>query len=83
MRTFLDYEKGLFEKHEKIYRHKRCHTITVKSDCPLRVELDGESFYAPDIKLEIIQGGIRFFAPESISFKNFSDRAYRKKEAEK
>jgi len=82
IRSMPNYEKGLFEKY-KFYKHKRCQTIEVKSDCPLRVELDGESFYAQDIKLEIIPGGIRYFAPEGMGFLNYSHRAYRKKEAAK
>jgi len=75
IRSISDYEKGLFEKY-KFFRHKKCRTIVVKSDCPLRVQLDGESFYAQDIKLAIVPGGIRFIIPEGVEFINYSHKAY-------
>jgi len=75
MRSIKSYEKGLFEKYN-FFRRRRCRNMEIKSDQPLRVQLDGESFFAQEIKLEIIPGGIRFFAPEGMSFMDYSPRAY-------
>ncbi|MCL2069477.1 MAG: hypothetical protein FWH19_00640 [Treponema sp.] len=76
MRTIGDYCNGLFEKH-KIYFHKRCRTLEVKSDAVMSVEMDGEGFYARELKLEIIPGGIKFFAPEDLGIVDYSGRAYK------
>ena len=75
-RALAHYEKGWFEKY-KYFRHRKFRTMEVKSDKPLRVQLDGESFFAHEIKLEIIPGAIRFFAPEGMSFMDYSNRAYK------
>jgi len=73
-----DYVNGRFEKYEKIYCYRRCRTIQVYSALPLYVQMDGEAFLAKEMKLEIIPGGIKFFAPENMEFADYSHRAYRK-----
>ena len=75
VRALLNYEKGLFEKY-KYFRHRKFSTMEIKSDKPLRVQLDGESFFAQELKLEIIRGGIRFFAPEGMNFMDYSHMSY-------
>ena len=81
-RALGNYEKGLFEKY-KYFRHRKFHTMEVKSDKPLRVQLDGESFFANEIKLEINPGAIRFFAPEGMNLMEYSDKAYKNLAREK
>jgi len=75
-RALFDYEKGWFEKY-KYFRHKKCRTVEIRSDRLLRVELDGESFFAQEIKLEIKPGAVRFFTPEGLDFVDYSFRAYK------
>jgi len=76
IRVIGDYNKGHFEKH-KFFIHKRCRTVEVKSDVLLKVEMDGEGFYAKELKMELIPGGIKFFAPEGMDFFDYSHRAYK------
>jgi diacylglycerol kinase family enzyme len=77
--AMLDMQAGRFEKRDKLFSYKQCRTIEVYSELPLCVELDGEAFYAHEIKMKIIPAGIKFFAPENIGFADFSHKAYRKK----
>ena len=76
LRSIGNYQKGLFEKFD-FYRHKSCRVIEVKSDTMMRVQIDGEGFYAKEIKFEIVPGGIRFFAPEGLDFVDYSHKAYK------
>ena len=75
-KALRNYERGLFEKY-KYFRHRKFRTMEVKSDHPLRVQLDGESFIAQEIKLELIPDAIRFFAPEGMNFIDYTNRSYK------
>jgi diacylglycerol kinase family enzyme len=76
----MDMQAGKFEKRENLFSYKKCRIIEIYSELPLCVELDGEAFYAHEIKMEIIPGGINFFAPEGMYFADFSYRAHKKGE---
>jgi diacylglycerol kinase family enzyme/HPt (histidine-containing phosphotransfer) domain-containing protein len=76
IRSISDRNKGHFEKH-KIFEHKKCRTMDIKSELPLCIEMDGESFYASEMQLKIIPDGIKFFAPEGMEFVDYSHRAYK------
>jgi diacylglycerol kinase family enzyme len=78
LKTLGDMQAGRFERHNNYFIRKQCRIIEVYSDLPLCVELDGEAFFAKEIKMEIIPGGIKFFAPEEMGFADYSHRAYRK-----
>jgi diacylglycerol kinase family enzyme len=77
--SFTDMQAGKFEKREDLYFRKQCRLIEIYSELPLCVELDGEAFFAHEVKLEIIPHGIKFFAPEEMSFASYSHRAYQKR----
>jgi diacylglycerol kinase family enzyme len=81
--TIHDYESGRFEKHNKQFTHSTCRIIELQSEQPLYVELDGEAFLAKEMKLELIPGGIKFFAPEGMGFAAHSYKAYNQPERSK
>jgi len=76
--TIGDYQKGRFEKHV-VFRHAQCTALEIESDKPLRLQLDGEGFFAHELKLRIIPGGIKFVAPEGMEFMDYSFMAYKKR----
>jgi diacylglycerol kinase family enzyme len=76
-RVIGDRNKGHFEKH-KTFHHRRCRTLELKSEIPMRVQMDGESFYAQKINMEIIPNAVKFVAPEGMKPVDYSYRAYRK-----
>ncbi|MDR3000417.1 MAG: hypothetical protein LBU89_04045 [Fibromonadaceae bacterium] len=75
--TIKDRNKGHFEKH-KAFHHRKCQSLELKSEVPLRVQMDGESFYAQEFKLKIVPNGIKFIAPEGMRPVDNSHFAYRK-----
>ncbi|MDR2571139.1 MAG: hypothetical protein LBD23_12755 [Oscillospiraceae bacterium] len=76
IRTIGDYNKGHFEKHE-FNIHRQCKKIEIKSERLISVEMDGEGFYAKELKFAIVPGGIKFFAPEDLSIMDYSFKAYK------
>ena len=70
-----DFNKGHFEKFEWIH-YRTCKVMEIKSEDLLCVEIDGEGFYAREMRIEIVTWGIRFFAPEGLDFADYSGLAY-------
>jgi len=80
-RKINDRNKGYFEKHD-MFVYKKCRTMDIESEAPLCVQMDGEAFFARDIKLKIVPKGIKFFAPEGLSFTDYSYMAYNKRKVQ-
>ncbi|MCL2020200.1 MAG: hypothetical protein FWG70_10660 [Oscillospiraceae bacterium] len=76
LRLINDRNKGRFEKHDS-FIYRKCEQMQVKSDALLCVQLDGEGFYESEFNIEIIPGGIKFFAPTGLDFKDYSYMAYK------
>ena len=76
VRKIGDRNRGSFEKHDT-FIYKKCRTMDIESESPLCVQMDGEAFFARDIKLKIIPSGIKFFAPEGLDFADYSYMAYK------
>ena len=66
-----DYNKGYLEKYD-FFSLKRGQILEVKSDRIMSVMIDDEAFYTDQIKLELIPGGIKFFAPEDLDIVDYS-----------
>ena len=75
-RIIGDYNKGWFEKH-RIFRYERCRVMEIKSDVLMYVQMDGETFFAQELKLILIPGGIKFFAPKGLDFADYSQMTYK------
>ena len=73
------YNKGKFEKFD-FFIHRKCKTLEIKSDSILKMEMDGEGFLSNDVKLEILPAHINFFAPEGVTFVDFSHTAFTRRE---
>ena len=76
IRTMKDYNSGRSEKYD-FFVHKRGRKLEVKSDKAMSVMIDDEAFYTDQIKLELIPGGIKFFAPEGLDIVDYSYMAYK------
>jgi len=72
-----DRNNGRFGKH-KFFESCKCKTMEIYSDTPLCAQMDGESFYARELKIEIVPNGVKIFAPEEMKFTDYSYRAYSK-----
>jgi diacylglycerol kinase family enzyme len=76
-KALSQYTSGKFEKFD-FFIYRRCKKLEVKSDAFLRLEMDGEGLVAHELNLEVIPGGIKFFAPEGLEFADYSHRANQK-----
>ena len=77
IRSMEDYNKGHSEKHDFLIL-KRGRKLEVKSDIIMSVMIDDEAYYTDKITLELIPGGIKFFAPADLDIVDYSYRAYKK-----
>jgi len=75
--AIVNYTKGQFEKNKGCFL-KRFKQMELESDKPIRVHMDGESFYTDKISLEVLPARIKIFAPEGMDFKDYSHVAYRR-----
>jgi diacylglycerol kinase family enzyme len=62
------YTRGEFEKWPKYFFHVRCKEVTVASDKPIRICLDGESFYASNLDIKVNPGALKFVAPPEVFY---------------
>ncbi len=74
-----DYVRGHFEKHSNICFHRRFKRMEVKSNIPIRVNIDHETFYTLELTIEIEPDRIHFVAPKGRGFWDYSPKAYQKK----
>ena len=76
IKTIGDLNNGHYAKYG-FYRYEQCKAMEIRSDDLLSVEMDGEAFYAREIKLKIIPEGVKVVAPEGLDFADYSHRAYK------
>jgi len=81
-RIIGDRNKGRIEKNG-IFEYRKCRSMSIESSSPLCVEMDGEAFFAQEIKLKIIPNGIKFFAPEGMNFADYSYAAQKSSKRQK
>jgi diacylglycerol kinase family enzyme len=62
------FTKGNFEKSPKHFFHLRFKELTATSDKPVRICVDGEPFYASNIKIKINPGTLKFAAPAEAKY---------------
>jgi YegS/Rv2252/BmrU family lipid kinase len=76
LKSIGDFTSGHFEKHS-IYSQRTFRKMEIKSNVPIRVQLDGEAFYTDEFKFEVVPQSVRFFAPAGLDFADYSYRAYK------
>ena len=81
MKTINNVNKGHYAKYPN-YHYHTFKTMEIESDDLLSVEMDGEAFYARELKLEVIPGGVKVFAPEGLDFADYSHRAWKCEESQ-
>ncbi|GHV07605.1 hypothetical protein FACS1894217_08720 [Clostridia bacterium] len=67
------YLKGRWVKKPKIFKCERARRITISSETPMIVVLDGEIFYETSITVEVIPDMVRVVAPEGTKIENERD----------
>jgi diacylglycerol kinase family enzyme len=75
-RSVADYTKGHYERNKTIFR-RQFRKMEILSEVPIRVHMDGESFFTDKVKLEVLPQRIRFFAPLGMVFEDYSYIAHK------
>jgi len=65
-----DYGKGMYYKHQNIFRYTRAKEVVVSSDLPMNLNADGEAFYASKIKAVVVPGAVKIVAPDGLVYKS-------------
>ena len=56
------------EKIRKICTYKKCKSVTIKSDVPINLCVDGESYIYNEVDLEVAEGVVNFSIPKNSEF---------------
>jgi diacylglycerol kinase family enzyme len=68
MTRIKTYLNGNYRKHPEAFSHHYVHRVTVKSDSPLYISLDGEIFYEHSLDIKIIPNAIRFVSINGLPY---------------
>jgi diacylglycerol kinase family enzyme len=69
LRLMPRYLRGEYYKYPKIFFLRRVKKITIRSEYPLLVNMDGEAFFDSHITIEIIPRAVRIAAVNNISYR--------------
>ncbi|MDR1961574.1 MAG: hypothetical protein LBQ16_04760 [Gracilibacteraceae bacterium] len=68
LRKLPDYLNGRYRKHPDLITYRSGREISVRSDSPLCVNLDGEVFFDTVLDVNIVPGGVNFVAPDGLRY---------------
>lgn len=60
--TLPDYLRGRYEKHPETILYNKATQISIRSDQPLQINMDGELFHDTYINLRVIPSAVRFIS---------------------
>ncbi|MDR2404006.1 MAG: hypothetical protein LBD78_08260 [Spirochaetaceae bacterium] len=63
-----DYMHGGYYKYPDMASLRRVKKVSIRSDTPLTVNLDGETFFESDLSVEIMPGEVKIAAVNSLSY---------------
>jgi diacylglycerol kinase family enzyme len=63
-----DYLKGLHKNYPSIFNYQLGKKVAIRSEIPLIVNLDGESFFDTNLEIEIVPDAVRFVAPKGLQY---------------
>ncbi|GMO21896.1 MAG: hypothetical protein Ta2B_00790 [Termitinemataceae bacterium] len=70
---FSTYLKGHYKKISNIVSHRRVKKISIRSEFPLLVCIDAETFFDTSIDMEIMEHAINFVAVNNLPYKGSAD----------
>jgi diacylglycerol kinase family enzyme len=68
--AIIPYLSGCAYKIPKEFFLKRAKTISIHSDKPLVVGIDGEMFFETNINVEVLSNAVKIVAPAGLEYKN-------------
>jgi diacylglycerol kinase family enzyme len=73
LRLMPHYLRGKYHKYPKIFLLRRVKKISIRSESPLLVNMDGEAFFDSRITIEIIPQAVRIAAVHNASYPRRAD----------
>jgi diacylglycerol kinase family enzyme len=69
IRCMSDYLQGAYYKHPDVCVLRRVKKVSIRSETPLWVNLDGEAFFDSGLNIEIISGAIKIAAVHGLTYR--------------
>ncbi|MDR0819741.1 MAG: hypothetical protein LBN43_09265 [Oscillospiraceae bacterium] len=66
--VFIPYMMGKYKEYPQYFVHKRAREISIRSDLPLMLDLDGEVFFDTNINIKIIPQGVKIVSPGGMEY---------------
>jgi diacylglycerol kinase family enzyme len=64
-----DYLKGRYYKYPSVCTLKRVQTVSIRSESPLLVNLDGEVFFDSELTIKIIPKAVKIVAVNNLAYR--------------
>jgi diacylglycerol kinase family enzyme len=68
IRLISDYLKGKYYKYPLLCSLRRVKKVSIRSESPLLVNLDGEAFFDSELTIEIIPKAVKIVAVNNLSY---------------
>jgi diacylglycerol kinase family enzyme len=68
LRCMSDYLRGAYYKHPDLCFLRRVKKVSIRSEFPLWVNLDGEAFFDSGLNIEIIPGAVKIAAVNGLTY---------------
>jgi diacylglycerol kinase family enzyme len=69
LRLISDYLKGKYYKYPSLCTLRRIQKVSIRSDSPLLVNLDGEAFFDSELIIEIIPRAVKIVAVNNLAYR--------------
>ncbi|MDR0689865.1 MAG: hypothetical protein LBG08_06335 [Spirochaetaceae bacterium] len=69
LRLIPEYLKGRYYKYPSICTLRRVQKVSIRSESPLLVNLDGESFFDSELTIEIIPSAVNIVAVNNLAYR--------------
>lgn len=62
------YTKGGYKKHPDLLSHMSAKNVKIRSNDPMHINVDGETYYGSELNIKLIPKAINFVSPDGISY---------------
>lgn len=69
LRLMPDYLGGNYDKYPEVFSLRRVKRVSIRSEDPLLVNLDGEAFFDSDLTIEILPGAVKVAALDTPGYR--------------
>jgi len=67
-KAIYDYTAGKYYKHPQYFKHTRAKEVIVRSDSPLSVNADGETYYDSEVAVSVVPQFVKIVTPDNLKY---------------